>query len=237
VKLLCLGLFLSINLFASPLDAYREANETYQKGNYEGAIEGYSKILREVGDNADVHYNLGNSYFRNEKWGLALYHFRKALELRPRDPDMRFNLNYARERATDKIETRGFRILSLTADYLTQREWLTLLAMLSLVGSVLSILQFFRPRDSVLVIRNLCGALFLVSSVCAFGQFSHPNPFGVVIEQEAKVLSGVGRDNVLLFTLHEGAEFDTLSSDEEGWIQIEIADGKRGWLRRSAAKL
>jgi len=38
---------------------------------------------------------------------------------------------------------------------------------------------------------------------------------------------------VLLFTLHEGAEFTIDEVTPTGWLKIVLADGKKGWIRKS----
>src|SRR5262249_10751676 len=58
-------------------------------------------------------------------------------------------------------------------------------------------------------------------------------PFGVVTAA-AKAYSGPAISNVLLFELHEGTEFHVDSRDESGWIRIELADGKKGWVEQKS---
>ena len=52
---------------------------------------------------------------------------------------------------------------------------------------------------------------------------------GVVLAKEITVRSGNGINNTALFQLHDGAEF-RITKQEKEWIQIELADGKRGWV-------
>jgi uncharacterized protein YraI len=52
---------------------------------------------------------------------------------------------------------------------------------------------------------------------------------GVVLAKDITVRSGNGTNNTALFQLHDGAEF-RITKQEKEWIQIELADGKRGWV-------
>jgi len=53
---------------------------------------------------------------------------------------------------------------------------------------------------------------------------------GVIIAAEAKVYSGIGKQNVVLFLLHEGVELSIVDSSQLPWVRIRLADGKQGWL-------
>jgi SH3-like domain-containing protein len=60
--------------------------------------------------------------------------------------------------------------------------------------------------------------------------------FGVVVSDSTKIYSGIGKDNVVLFILHEGAEFE-INQSHEGWISIELTDGKKGWIRKKNIRM
>ena len=68
-----------------------EAMRAYDSGDYGKAVE----LWRSDNETpaGELHYNLGNAYFRMGNLGDAVFHFRKASELLPRDPDVSFNLN------------------------------------------------------------------------------------------------------------------------------------------------
>ena len=74
--------------------------------------------------------------------------------------------------------------------------------------------------------------VFIFIGVVGTGfRVSQNRDFGVIAVEEAKIYSGKGRKSVLLFTLHEGAEF-TIEKSEDDWLRIELADGKRGWINQ-----
>ena len=56
--------------------------------------------------------------------------------------------------------------------------------------------------------------------------------FGVVKVSKASVFSGIGKDNVKLFVLHEGAEVNLQDQSEKGWVRIEVDKNKKGWMRK-----
>ena len=54
----------------------------------------------------------------------------------------------------------------------------------------------------------------------------------VVVADEAAVHTGPGRNYMVSFSLHDGTELK-VRRKEEGWCQIELPDGRRGWLNVS----
>ncbi|MEK7243343.1 MAG: tetratricopeptide repeat protein [Thermodesulfobacteriota bacterium] len=51
-------------------------------------------------------YNLGNSYFKTKKIGLAILAYERARLLEPRNSDILYNLNYAKGILEYKIEDK-----------------------------------------------------------------------------------------------------------------------------------
>jgi hypothetical protein len=84
-------------------------------------------------------------------------------------------------------------------------------------------------------LRVIFLAVFLLSLTVFIGRQWLIKPFGVAIAKETQVYSGVGKDNVVLFVLHEGVEFTVEDSYEENWIKIELVDGKKGWMAKADA--
>ncbi len=203
-----------------------KANEAYNKGEYSEAINGYEQIIKEH-ELPDLYLNLGNAYMKIQSSGKAIFYYKKASELAPRDPDIRYNLKYAKDKTVDKIEHTS----SLT-DYLppaTQGEFLVLLTLFSILfwGSQLVVL--YKKLEIFKWLRTIFALLFIITAI-PFGVTLVKNrPFGVVTVAETNIYSAIGKDNVVLFTLHEGTDF-TIVERVDQWRMIELADGKKGWI-------
>jgi len=227
-------LFCSFSL-ASPsaFDLFHEANQAFDKGEYESAIRRYRDLITQGFDSADLHFNIANAYFKEKSIGRSIFHYLKALELSPRDPDIRFNLAYAKEKVVDQIENRssvGTRLESLYQAINKKEAYYLLIVVMSLFFSCLSIELFYRP-DRLRWARY--GLILLVAfslPAVVYHSFLR-QPYGVVIVSEAKIYSGIGKDNVVLFTLHEGSELFTVEWVENDWVRIRLRDGKQGWIR------
>jgi len=228
------------NVLAYPQEDFTKdfvnAFEAYNTGNYSKSIELYGKILRNKPGNAAIHYNLANSYFRNGKLGPSIFHFRKALKYSPRDADIIYNIKYARAKAVDKIE-KNFSLINVFFIPVTIYEGLFLIFICSLLFWIPQIVLMFKNYVFLKWIRNI-SLFFLIYSVSLFYQTNNlRTKFGVVTQEKIDVYSAIGKDNIRLFTLHEGAEFDLLDQVNEKWILIQLSDGKKGWIRKKGVML
>ena len=57
--------------------------EEYEKGNYQEAIENFSKAIDAYPDDASLYNNRGLTYFELKKYDKALSDFSKAIQLKP----------------------------------------------------------------------------------------------------------------------------------------------------------
>ena len=91
----------------SPTDLMAEANAQYERGEYADAAQQYEALIDSGYEDAALYYNLGNAYFKNGDLGRAVLNYLRAEELSPRDPDIRANLEFARARTVDRVESGG----------------------------------------------------------------------------------------------------------------------------------
>ena len=69
---------------------------SYQKGDWELAKQSFQESLKSSDDNlrSKAYYNLGNTFFKDNKAEEAISFYRKALELNPNDKEAIFNYEY-----------------------------------------------------------------------------------------------------------------------------------------------
>lgn len=228
-------LILMISIFSLSLQgaelAFQKGNEALDQGNYQQAIVEYETALKESGPSAALHYNLGFAYYRIDQLGKALFHFRYAHRLNPRDADTKFNLEYARKSSSDSVDGEGsFSWKEFFAAFpLSKKESAYALSVAFFFWGVSAAILVFWRREWLLMLSR---AILFLNAILLTG-FTYKaiseKPFGVVTAKQADVYSGKGVGSVLLFSLHEGTEFDVQDVQGE-WLQIVLADGKMGWL-------
>ena len=107
---------------------FLEAIKDYHNGNFQDAAKKFSSIVQaesDINDNIQtdnyynksvsskkyqgiknpyLYYNIGNAYIKAGDIGRAILWYERAKKEIPLDPDLRFNLEYAREFITDRLE-------------------------------------------------------------------------------------------------------------------------------------
>src|SRR5260221_5363147 len=95
-----LGLFSVTTLGATELaTAFDAANNLYEQGKFTDAVAAYERLIETGTVSTALYYNLGNAQFKSGQIGRAIAAYRRAEELSPRDPDVRANLQFARDQA------------------------------------------------------------------------------------------------------------------------------------------
>jgi uncharacterized protein YgiM (DUF1202 family) len=76
------------------------------------------------------------------------------------------------------------------------------------------------------------------ASVLAEWALQGHRPSGVILADDVTVRKGNGEsyDPQFQQLLHEGVEFHVLDT-RGGWYQIELPDGKTGWIKTSQAEI
>lgn len=213
--------------------SFAKGNDSYIKGDYTQAIIIYKKLLDKVSASDDLYYNLGNAYFKNEMLGEAIYYYKLALELNPRNANILYNLNFARKETKDKIEnTAVFKISSLFPFSKTEFHYIFLLLSFIFWGALM--LHLYAKKDVYKWARNISLLFIVLLVIPAFKSVFLQAPFGVVTKDNIKVYSGAGAGNVVLFSLQKGSEFDVLSKDNKDWATITLADGKKGMVKQDS---
>src|SRR3989339_1997616 len=121
---------------------FNAANKLYESGKYTESAAAYNTIIGDGNQSAEVYYNLGNSYFKEKKLGLAILSYEKALKISPRDPDIKYNLDFARSFIKETaVADAASKFLSSLYNYLTLNE---LCVILSVVFFLLMALVIYR---------------------------------------------------------------------------------------------
>ena len=220
----------------SDVEKMNEGNEAYRAGNWARAIESYSSVRI---NNATLFYNRANAHFKNEDIGKAILDYNRALRIKPRDKEIRANLEYARLSRTDKTEMKEktstaklvealFTKISMNEHAAIAMAIFTLLAML-LFGIIRLPEGNTRSRlNSLGVIAAI--ALMLQLTITGIKTYNESMlSFGVVTVKTATALSSPASGSRKVFELHDGAEV-TLGRSENGYIQVELPTGWTGWL-------
>ena len=71
-----------------PAVLFDDAVSAYQRGHFDSAAIGFTRIVQGGIDDPRVWYNLGNSHFKSGHIGASLVSYRRGMRLSPRDADL-----------------------------------------------------------------------------------------------------------------------------------------------------
>ncbi len=220
---------------------FDEGNRRYQEGDYAGAVELYGRILESGVESGELHYNLGNAWFRLGELGPAILHYERARRIMPRDDDLGANLELARSLTVDQVTPLpGFRVSRVArwwVDLLSRPALLAVVTLAWLTAMTALIVAVAGRGDSLLVwSRRTAAAAGMVTLVFGLSLAARELELGrpdeaVIMADEAAVHSAPSDDSALLiFTVHEGTKVRVERRSDE-WVEIVLEDGKVGWVR------
>ena len=222
------------------------ANDAYSKGNYNEAIELYNKVLEKNGESAEIYYNLGNAYYKENKTASAILYYERALLLDPSDADIRFNLELAEQKSVDKIVPVGeffisswFRALKQSAN---AESW-------SLIGVACYILLLICAAvflfNNKIVLRKISfySAIIFIIIVITANVFAadqtdqlQNRSAAIVFAPTVTVKSSPDNSGNDLFLLHEGTKV-MVKSKLGSWYEIQLEDGNIGWIPKDKIEI
>ncbi len=240
--LLTLPIGLQAQEVSYPDSLFRAGVEAYTAGDYASALRDWQDVEATGLMSKELYYNLGNAYFKDSQIAPAILWYERALRLDPSDADVRYNLEYARALTQDKIEEVPeifFEQWGRSMCYrLPSNAWAVIgLVFLALcVGCVLLFLLGSTPGRRRLGFFGGIAALLIALLGWDFAQWQRQEArrqdLAIVMKPVVSVKSSPSEGSAKdLFILHEGTRVRILDN-VGGYAQIEIADGRQGWIPR-----
>ena len=218
------------------------ADTQYGKGNYQQAIADYNALLKQ-GVSSDLYYNLGNAYYRVGDITQAIISYERALILSPGDNDIRYNLQFVRNKTVDKIMSKNEMFFVTwyrsVVNVMSVDSWarLSLFSIVSVL--VLALMFLFGGRIFVRKTgfygASVMAVLFVLSNIFAYQQkqqFLNHN-YAIVTASSAKVKKTPADNSEDAFVIHEGTKVDIIDKTMKGWRCVEFEDGREGWIKTS----
>ncbi len=222
---------------------WNDANAAYAEGRWAEAIGGYEMISDMGLESAALYCNTGDAYFKDMNVPKAILYYERALKLDPSYSDARYNLELAVSGIQDRIDpVPDFVLKAWMKDicYIMDSDaWAV--SFIVLLALALAMVLLFILSPSVAGRRT---GFFTGIVMIVFAAFSlsfavwQKNDYmkadeAIVMRPVTSVKSSPSSEAAKdLFILHEGTKvklIDTVGS----WNNIELADGRQGWLPSS----
>lgn len=223
-----------------------EANTAYVNANYPRAIELYRSIEERGLASAKLYYNMGNAYFKIDDMGHAILYYNKALRLAPGDADIRYNLDVANSYTKDRIQVvpelfltrwvRGVRQMISGNAWAVLSLLLFAVMLMAVMAYLLVNSLLFRKIGFIAAIVSFL--LFIITTAFAVTERRHATSpdEAIVMRASVSVKAAPEKNSTDMFVLHEGTKV-RVGNSVEGWIEVTIADGNKGWLEERAIEM
>ncbi|MCD8203394.1 MAG: BatD family protein [Prevotella sp.] len=231
-------------LMAAPTNAVtkKNADDEYKKGNYQQAIKDYEELLK-AGPCARTYYNLGNAYYRTDNITRAVLNYERALLLSPGDDDIRFNLQMARSKTIDKITPKSemfFVTWYKTLVNLAGVDSWARIAIFSFAIALILLLIYLFVQKMTLRKVGFYGAMvfliiFILSNIFAYEQkrILTRRTGAIIMAPSAALKKTPVANSDYTAIIHEGSRVEIIDDTMKDWKQVQLADGRDGWVEVS----
>ena len=220
---------------------WNAANQSYVEGRWSDAIADYELISGMGLESATLYCNTGDAYFKDGNVPMAILFYERALKIDPSYSDARYNLELVNSTIQDRIDTVPDLMLKVWAKNVCYKmnsdAWAVcflVLFALTLAMALLFILGATVAGRRTGFYVGIVTLLFALASLgCSFWQKADyiSADEAIVMRPVASVKSSPSAEASMdLFVLHEGTKVRILDS-VGNWTNIELADGRQGWLR------
>ncbi len=249
--------------FTDVREKIKQANDLYETGEYDRAVEVYEGVVAQGATDPDLFYNLGNAYYKVGEPGRAVLYYERALRLAPRDDDVKTNLDLVKSLLRDKqfLRHSGVARKTLTWPYrnLNVQELFLVSSVLYFILTVILVGFIFRDsefmskvyarlsmgspgrflgldkkQDFILALVTLF-VLVAGSGMSAVSKYKTAieRRESVVVVEEVAVYGNPNEDSTLQFKIHEGTKVTT-AGRRRGWVQVRLPGDLFGWVKEAA---
>lgn len=247
-SMLVLVALLALPVAASAQDAYVDslwnaANAAYVDGRWADAVADYELISGMGLESAALYCNTGDAFFKDSNIPMAILYYERALKVDPSYEDARYNLTLLNSMIQDRIEPVPEFVLKAWARdicyVMDSNAWAACFIVFLALTLGLVLLFLLAPTAAGRRTGFFTGIVTLLLAVIALS-FSvwQKNDYNdadnaIVMRPVTSVKSspaaGASTD---LFILHEGTKVKVIDSVGT-WDNIELADGRQGWIPAS----
>lgn len=218
-----------------PQQLFHAAGQAYDTGNINGAISLYNRLITDGYATKEVFFNLGNAYYRAENPGFAILNYKNALNLDPRNAEVKANLRFVQESTLAINPSQN--ILQHYLQLLLLPEWVAIAVLAYWCLAALLGLYMLHHTWRWIYRRALVGVgiLLVIACVGTFeGIWQRIYPEVVIISPNQKALFAPIDGSTAHFSLPVGS---VVRQEEVSGNWIRVSTGKEsGWVKQDDCK-
>ena len=225
--------------------AFEKANSLYSKGNYKAALAVYKQINEDGYESASLFFNMGNAFYKLGDIASSILYYEKAHKLAPNDDDINFNIKFANQKISDKIEETPEFFLTTWLKWVYLGFSINTLSLLNVLliflASVVLIVYLYannvklkKTTFFVSIGLFIIGFVFIIISTKQTDDLeSHKQ--AIIFSNAVSVKNAPNESSATLLILHDGTKVNIIDN-QNGWIKIVLANGNQGWLKANDIK-
>lgn len=226
-------------LFAEGKDL-SETERAKRDDLYKKSLLRYEQLINEFQiKNAGLYYNVANIYYLLGDVGHAILNYKRAYNLDPDDSNIIENLDFVRQRRSDKIEdSSSSSTLKTVFFWHYSFSQLSKFKIASLAGAIFWILLSLRLFSNVKISRIFIILSLLIAIIFTISGILQKSKIEAVItspEVIARKGDGISYEASFTTPLHTGTEVVILEKRAD-WLNVELPNGITCWLPASSVE-
>ncbi len=211
----------------------------YQQMKYDSAAYYFGQIAAIKPRNAEVYYNLGNTYYRLNKIAPAVLNYERAIQINPDYKEAKDNLALTQGRISNHIQATGdifFMNWWQNTTHPNKASAWAIAAVLTFALIILCLIvkRFVKSGDRLPVqLPGILGFVCICFLVLAFAAAKRTQIIttAVVMQNDAPLMNNDQKGKPLAL-IPEGTTVKIVS--EKGtWAEITLPDGRNGWMQQN----
>lgn len=224
-------------------ELWQSATEAYVEGDFTEAVSLYSSIVEQGYESADLYFNIGNGYYKQDSLAKAIVYYMKAQKMDPSSERIAQNLEHAQAMTKNRIDALPEFFMVTWAnsirDMMGSNGW-AVVAVLAFILSLMAVMLYLLTskvglRKVGFTLAITLFVIFIISLNNSLGQRRNRSFSGdaVIVKSAVAVKGSPDRGGKELFVLNEGAVVKV--EDAVGsWREIVVASGNKGWVTEDA---
>lgn len=242
-SIFCFLLIFSVLSAQIPVQQLEAGNHYYEVKDYASAVQSYNAVLASGYCSAQLYYNLGNAYYRQNEIAQSILNYERALRITPNDREIQENLALANSKTQDQMNAIPqlfvVRIWKGFVQLFSTRGWcIVALLCLLLFGSALLLFLFanqYAVRKFTFVFGVVLLCCFLLSGASVFASRHHKTE-AIVMATMTTMKSSPEVSSIDKLIVHAGTKLEVEETIQD-WHKVRLPDGNTGWIQTSVLEI
>lgn len=220
--------------------AYEDGLAAYYENNFEAALDSFLAAEGTGYRSGPLLYNIGNTYFRLNRLGMAIVYYERARQLMPTDELLNHSSRIAQRKTNNRFDRIPRPFWAKWWDTIVARigpVWMYFVGLCFYLtaAAFLGVRVWTRSRNEWLrrgiALCLLAGLPFLSAAfIASHGQATHRE--AVVIDLQVDLRDLPSANATTETRVYEGLVVNLLERQNE-WVRVGLPDGTTGWLAQN----